>query len=186
MGQHCSCMKQSRKYQRRQSDDVAAVDMMRDDDDDRDQEMEVLVGHDDHEQEIHEVFGTRLSNSRSSQRGISKRSGLAVAIELLTDVDKREEEEEEEEEEKESEKLSSTGLMGLDTEYSRPTPSFSPEELSRLLRSYQEATGVVSKLNGVNETALCCRLIRGVPFFERLIKANWILNASCAWILFLK
>ncbi|CAI5726289.1 unnamed protein product [Peronospora effusa] len=59
MGQHCSCMEQSRKYQRRHSDDVDTMDMERGDEDDGDQEMEILVGH-DHEQEMQEVFGTRI------------------------------------------------------------------------------------------------------------------------------
>ncbi|CAI5723990.1 unnamed protein product [Peronospora destructor] len=113
------------------------------DDDGGDQEMEVLVGH-DHEPEIHEVLGTRLSSCWSSQQGVLKRTGFSVAIGLMADVDKREEEEEEEEEEKESEEKHSMGLMGLDADY-RPTLLFSPEELSRLLRSYQEVTGVVDE-----------------------------------------
>ncbi|RMX66793.1 hypothetical protein KXD40_001931 [Peronospora effusa] len=121
------------------------MDMERGDEDDGDQEMEILVGH-DHEQEMQEVFGTRVSSCRSNQRGRLKRTGFSIAIGLLEDVDKREDEKEEEQHR--------TGLMGLETDY-RPTPLFSPEELAKLLRSYQEATGVVDEGQLELECIMC-------------------------------
>lgn len=145
MGQHCSCLEHPPKYQRRQSDDLDTVDMERsgDDDDDDDQELEVFVD----AQESHELLGARPrtgSGGRGSQRGVLKRSGSCVAAGLMTGVDRRgDEDEEKESEEQHMRRSLSIGLMGLAADQ-HLTPSPRPEELSRLLRSYQEITGVVS------------------------------------------
>ncbi|KAL3673433.1 hypothetical protein V7S43_001145 [Phytophthora oleae] len=140
MGQHCSCLEHPPKYQRRQSDDLDTVDMERGDDD-SDQELEVIVD----SQESHELLGARpRTNSvgRSNQRGVLKRTGSTVTAGIMADVNE-EEEEEKETEEQHMRRTLSMGLMGLDADH-HPTPSPRPEELSRLLRSYQEVTGVVS------------------------------------------
>ncbi|EGZ28312.1 hypothetical protein PHYSODRAFT_537026 [Phytophthora sojae] len=146
MGQHCSCLEHPPKYQRRQSDDLDTVDMERsgDDDDDDDQELEVFVD----AQESHELLGARPrtgSGGRGSQRGVLKRSGSCVAAGLMTGVDRRgDEDEEKESEEQHMRRSLSIGLMGLAADQ-HPTPSPRPEELSRLLRSYQEITGVIDE-----------------------------------------
>ncbi|KAF1795561.1 hypothetical protein GQ600_21338 [Phytophthora cactorum] len=119
MGQRCSCLEHPPKYQRRQSDDLDTVDMERGDDDD-DQELEVLVD----AQESHELLGARPRTS-SGGRNPDRRGG---------------DDEEKESEEQRMRRSLSMGLMGLDADH-HPTPSPRPEELSRLLRSYQEVTG---------------------------------------------
>ncbi|ETP38558.1 hypothetical protein F442_13875 [Phytophthora nicotianae P10297] len=142
MGQHCSCLEHPLKYQRRQSDDLDSVDMERGDDGD-DQELEVLVD----AQESHELLGARprtSSGGRSNQRSVLKRTGSTVAAGLMADANRREDERKEESEEQCMRRSLSMGLMGLDADH-RPTPSPRPEELSRLLRSYQEVTGVVDE-----------------------------------------
>ncbi|GMF10477.1 unnamed protein product [Phytophthora lilii] len=146
MGQSCSCLEHPPKYQRRQSDDVDTVDMERGEDDDAELELEVLV---DRGQETHELLGARArtnSGGRGSQRGTVKRTGSGVAAGLMADADRRDDDEEKESVEQRIRRSLSTGLMGLDADH-HPTPSPRPEELSRLLRSYQEVTGVVSELD---------------------------------------
>ncbi|KAG1688044.1 hypothetical protein DVH05_004454 [Phytophthora capsici] len=143
MGQHCSCLEHPPKYQRRQSDDLDTVDMERGEDD-SDQELEVIVD----SQESHGLLGARpRTNSvgRSNQRGVLKRTGSVIAAGAMVDVDRNDEEEEEKEtEEQYMRRTLSMGLMGLDANH-HLTPSPRPEELSRLLRSYQEVTGVVDE-----------------------------------------
>ncbi|KAF4043950.1 Ring finger domain [Phytophthora infestans] len=140
MGQNCSCLEHPPKYQRRQSDDLDTVDMERGDDDD-DQELEVLVG----VQESHELLGarSRTSSGGGSNQGIVlKRSGSPG---LMADAGRKDDEDEEKETEEQRMRRSlSMGLLGLDADH-YPTPSPRPEELSRLLRSYQEVTGVVDE-----------------------------------------
>ncbi|KAG6973333.1 hypothetical protein JG687_00000961 [Phytophthora cactorum] len=121
MGQRCSCLEHPPKYQRRQSDDLDTVDMERGDDDD-DQELEVLVD----AQESHELLGAR---PRTSSGDPDRRGG---------------DDEEKESEEQRMRRSLSMGLMGLDADH-HPTPSPRPEELSRLLRSYQEVTGMIDE-----------------------------------------
>ncbi|KAE8910702.1 hypothetical protein PF005_g2136 [Phytophthora fragariae] len=145
MGQHCSCLEHPPKYQRRQSDDLETVDMERSgDDDDGDQELEVLVD----AQESHELLGARPrtgSGGRGGQRVVLKRSGSSVASGLMVGVDRRGDEgEEKESEEQHMRRSLSIGLMGLAADQ-QPTASPRPEELSRLLRSYQEVTGVIDE-----------------------------------------
>ncbi|KAG7389763.1 hypothetical protein PHYPSEUDO_009683 [Phytophthora pseudosyringae] len=143
MGQHCSCLEHPPKYQRRQSDDLDTVDMERGDDD-GDQELDVLVD----SQESHELLGARPrtnSGGRGSQLVVLKRTGSTVAAGLMADADRRGgEDEEKETEEQHMRRSLSIGLMGLDTDH-HPTPSPRPEELVRLLRSYQEVTGMVDE-----------------------------------------
>ncbi|POM75985.1 Hypothetical protein PHPALM_6834 [Phytophthora palmivora] len=140
MGQHCSCLEHPPKYQRRQSDDLDTVDMERGDDD-SDQELDVLVD----AQESHELLGTRPrsgSSGRSSQRGVLKRTGSTVTTGLMAEI--IDDEEEKESEEQHMRRHLSMGLMGVDANH-HPTPSPRPEELSRLLRSYQKVTGMVDE-----------------------------------------
>ncbi|GMF27222.1 unnamed protein product [Phytophthora fragariaefolia] len=143
MGQTCSCLEHPPKYQRRQSDDLDTVDMERSGDDgDDDQELDVIVD----AQESHELLGVRPrtgSGGRSSQRGVSKRSGSSIAAGLMAAADRRGDEDEEKESDEQRLRRLSIGLMGLAADH-QPTPSPRPEELSKLLRSYQQVTGVVS------------------------------------------
>ncbi|KAL4125209.1 hypothetical protein PRIC2_008794 [Phytophthora ramorum] len=143
MGQHCSCLEHPPKYQRRESDDMDTVDIERGDDDD--QELEVLV---DQAQETHELLRSSpraTPGGRDSLRGALKRTGSVVAAGSMGEDERRGGEyEEKESEEQHMRRSLSTGLMGLDMNH-QPTPSLRPEELSRLLRSYQEVTGVVDE-----------------------------------------
>lgn len=131
MGQQCSCLQHPQKYQRRQSDDVDTDDMERTDD----QELEVLVN--GHAQETHGLLSSdRAIESRSS---VSRRSSSAAAAELA-----EANEEKKESDEQHMRRSLNMGLMGLSGSQ-QPTPSPRPEELSKLLKSYQEATGVVDE-----------------------------------------
>jgi hypothetical protein len=173
MGQHCSCLEHPPKYQRRQSDDLDTVDMERGDED-GDQGLEV-----DHTQETHELLrsSSRVSSGgRNSQRGgVLKRSSSIVVAGMVDDAERKGDEEEKESDEQRMRRSPSTGLMGLGADHP-PTPSPRPEELSRLLRSYQEVTGVV------REVSVLSGARRGsyLGWDCRWTKANLISSVSCA------
>ncbi|KAI9908528.1 hypothetical protein PsorP6_004259 [Peronosclerospora sorghi] len=135
MGQHCSCLQHPPKYQRRQSDDVETMDMERGDNDDGELELEVLDA-----QETHELLGTRVrlqSGGWTSQLGLLKRSGSTVTVAGPG------REEDREENDSDGLKMERGPSLGLVNNNNHLTPLIEPEELSRLLRLYQEATGIV-------------------------------------------
>ncbi|CEG50291.1 ring zinc finger domain superfamily protein [Plasmopara halstedii] len=136
MGLRCSCLDHPHKYQRRQSDDL---DMERSNDD-SDEELSVLV----EEQEGHELLhvGSRLSlNVWNSSRARSKRCGSIAGTENVAELDTSDDVDEEKHVPRSLiSRLIGRGINDLITPLSP-----SSEELSRLLRSYQEITGVVDE-----------------------------------------
>uniref|UniRef100_M4B6Y8 RING-type domain-containing protein n=1 Tax=Hyaloperonospora arabidopsidis (strain Emoy2) TaxID=559515 RepID=M4B6Y8_HYAAE len=132
MGQHCSCLDHTHKYQRRQSH-VDTLDMERgDSDDDEDDEDEG-----DQELELLRLRNKAEFGGRSSQRGVLKRVGSAYTSELVLDGG---------EEEKGPEELHvrrDSDMEWVHWDVNRHVLPFSrPDDLLRLLQSYQEATGV--------------------------------------------
>ncbi|KAG7400574.1 hypothetical protein PHYBOEH_005097 [Phytophthora boehmeriae] len=136
MGQECSCLQHPRKP-RRQSDDLdTASDMERTDDD---QELDILVDHTSDQESRGLLSASQSSTNRGARNSISKRNGATAVSGLLAD------EEEKESDEQHMRRSLSIGLMGIGGSNRQPTPSPRPEELSSLLRSYQEKTGVVDE-----------------------------------------
>lgn len=137
MGLRCSCLKHSHKYQRRRSDDLDSLDMEQGDDD-SDHELEVLV-------KAHELLGASPSSSSDEwgrRKGGLKRNGSFAGAAIMAEGNRRRDEEENEE--KVMHRSPDLRLMGRDTDY-HLTSLPRPEELSRLLRSYQEITGIIDE-----------------------------------------
>ena len=148
MGQHCSCLDHTHKYQRRQSDNVDTLDMERgDSDDDEDDEDEG-----DQELELLRLRNKAEFGGRNSQRAVLKRVGSAYTSGLVLDGG---------EEEKGPEELHvrrDSDVEWVHWDVNRHVLPFSrPDDLLRLLQSYQEATGVVS--------AVCCGTKTLLSFF---------------------
>ena len=162
MGQHCSCLEHTHKYQRRQSDDLGTADMERgdgdnDDDDDGDdgvdsddgddggddaQELELLLVGLDHTEKNCELLRSRSktdSSGRSNQCGLQRRVGSTRTSGLVLDGD----EDEMDSEVPHLRRESDVEWTHWDAD-SHAMPFSRPGELQRLLHSYQEATGVVS------------------------------------------
>ncbi|CAI5712520.1 unnamed protein product [Hyaloperonospora brassicae] len=157
MGQHCSCLEHTHKYQRRQSDELGTADMERgggDNDDDGDdsddgddagddeQELELLGGC-DHTEKNREMPRSRSktdSSGRSSQCGLLRRVGSTRTSGLVLDGD---------EDEVDSEVPHLRRECGVEWIHwdadSHAMPFSRPGELQRLLHSYQEATGVIDE-----------------------------------------
>ncbi|RLN96525.1 hypothetical protein BBJ28_00018296 [Nothophytophthora sp. Chile5] len=155
MGQQCSCLEHPLKYQRRQSDELDTLDMQRGDDDE-DQELDLLVeGYAQERLARH----SRCDTESDSQRGVLKRTGSSAAAAATGIAAERilgDEEEEKEPAERQTMRSVNTGLMGAGWAHEQ-SPSPRPEDLSRLLRSYQEVTGDNPKVRtlcncGMNRT----------------------------------
>ncbi|RLN93867.1 hypothetical protein BBJ28_00014310 [Nothophytophthora sp. Chile5] len=146
MGQQCSCLEHPLKYQRRQSDELDTLGMERGDDDEDQEELDLLVeGYAQERLARHNNCDIRSVSD--SQRGVLKRTGsnaAAAAIGIAAERILGDEEEEKESAERQTLRSVNTGLMGTGWAHEQ-SPSPRPEDLSRLLRSYQEVTGVVDE-----------------------------------------